>query len=426
MTAPGSGPALRLGQRRSGKVRLAGWTCTTMVFGTVAGPAVGILASTLIERFDLTRADIGRLSALYALVGAAVSPLTGRLADRIGGRRMVVATFLGGAATFALYAGADTYAMLLLAATVSGIPNGTGNQATNRLIATGVPASERGVVTGVKQSGVQLGRFLAGLVLPGAVVAWGLGQTYGAMVILALAGAGATLLVLPNDARESSDASAPRPPNGNNGDRSSPALPSAVWWLTGYAFLMGAAAGATGAFTALFAEQDLGFSRSGAGVLVGLTGAAAVTSRIVLSRLVQGATHYGPPLAWLALGATASVGLTAASTYLGVWALWLATVGVAVTVGSWNSVAMLGAMASVPLSQAGRSSGRVMVGFLGGLGVAPPLFGAAVDRTDSFPRCWSALAGTCALALLAMVAWSRTRPDPTEPAEPPRADVARA
>ncbi|MEZ5235659.1 MAG: hypothetical protein R2749_23620 [Acidimicrobiales bacterium] len=75
------------------------------------------------------------------------------------------------------------------------------------------------------------------------------------------------------------------------------------------------------------------------------------------------------------------------------------------TVGSWNSVAMLGAMASVPLAQAGRSSGRVMVGFLGGLGLAPPLFGAAVDRSGSYPWAWTVLAGLCTIAATAMVAW---------------------
>lgn len=43
----------------------------------------------------------------------------------------------------------------------------------------------------MKQSGVQLGRFLAGLLLPAAVAAWGLARSYHAMGVLALAGGGA-------------------------------------------------------------------------------------------------------------------------------------------------------------------------------------------------------------------------------------------
>lgn len=392
-TVDGTVPAAR----PVGRPLLAGWTCTTMVFGTVAGPAVGILASTLIDRFDLTRADIGRLSALYALVGAAVSPYTGRLADRFGGKRMVIFTFLGGAVTFLLYAVAGSYAMLLVAAAVSGVPNGSGNQATNRLIATRLSVAERGVVTGVKQSGVQLGRFLAGLALPSSVLAWGLEHSYVAMALLAVAGAAATMFLLPADMPSAATRQA-TPTN-------KAPLPAPVLWLTLYALLLGAAAGATGAFTALFGEQELGMTKGQAGFMVGLTGGAAVISRILLSGVAQRARHYGPPLAWIALGACASLAITAMSGALGVWALWLGTVGTAITIGSWNSVAMLAAMASVPLDQAGRSSGRVMVGFLGGLGVAPPLFGAAIDRTENYALCWGLLTLTCVVAGVAMLAW---------------------
>lgn len=456
--------AVAVGERTMGRPLLAGWTCTTMVFGTVAGPAVGILASTLIDRFDLTRADVGRLSALYALVGAAVSPLTGRLADRLGGRHMVVATFLGGAVTFLLYAAASGYALLLVAAAVSGVPNGTGNQATNRLIATRLTATERGVVTGVKQSGVQLGRFLAGLILPSTVVVWGLSRSYLAMAVLAVAGAALSLVLLPHDAPAGraptgaanppgaarlpaapapvaaaptsavtaalapAPAAAPAAPTSAVTAAAAPApaptakadpagaarLPAAVWWLTLYALLLGAAAGATGAFTALFGEQELGMTRAQAGFMVGLTGGAAVIARILLSGVAQRARHYGPPLAWIALGAAASLAVTAAAPRLGVAALWLGTVGTAVTIGSWNSVAMLAAMASVPPSQAGRSSGRVMVGFLSGLGVAPPLFGAAVDRTGSYLLGWGVLLGTCAVAGATMLLWWRRDQRPTE------------
>jgi nitrate/nitrite transporter NarK len=68
---------------------------------------------------------------------------------------------------------------------------------------------------------------------------------------------------------------------------------------------------------------------------------------------------------------------------------------------------MLATMAVVPLHQSGRASGRVMVGFLGGLGLTPPLFGAAVDRVGSYTPCWIALAVVAAVAAAAMVLWSR-------------------
>ncbi|MDH4144972.1 MAG: MFS transporter, partial [Acidimicrobiia bacterium] len=61
-----------------------------MALLTVAGPTVGILASTLLERFDMSRSQIGQLSAGYAVVAAVVSPFTGRLADRVGGRNTML------------------------------------------------------------------------------------------------------------------------------------------------------------------------------------------------------------------------------------------------------------------------------------------------------------------------------------------------
>ena len=396
------------GSRTLTRPLLAGWTCTAMVFGTVAGPAVGILASTLIDRFDLTRSDIGRLSAAYALVGAAVSPLIGRLVDRFGSRRMIAFTFAGGALSFLAYSFANSYAVLLVAAAVSGIPNGSGNPSTNRLIAGLIPPAERGLVTGIKQSGVQLGRFLAGLLLPSMVLAWGLSRSYGVIAVLAAAGAALTFVVLPADHRRG----AARP---GVAAASPTALPIAVWWLAGYAFLLGASAGATSAFTALYAKERVGMTAASAGFMIGVTGGAAALSRILLSRLSQKLAHYGPMLAWIALGSTVSLAVTAMSQHFGGATLWAGTIGVAITVGSWNSVAMLAAMSAVPIEQAGRSSGRVMVGFLGGLGVAPPIFGWAVDRTNSYPLCWGVLTTTSALATLAMVAWwwtdrSRQRP----------------
>ena len=307
-----------------------------MVFGTVAGPAVGILASTLIERFDLTRSDIGRLAAAYALVGAAVSPVIGRLVDRYGGRRMIVFTFAGGALAFLAYALADSYAVLLVAAAVSGVPNGSGNPATNRLIAGLIPPTERGLVTGVKQSGVQLGRFLAGLILPSMVVAWGLSLSYSVIAAVALIGAGLTFVVLPADQPIPRSAAASSAPPA--------ALPVAVWWLAIYAFLLGASAGATGAFTALYAKERLAMTAASAGFMIGITGGAAVIARIVLSRMSQKLAHYGPMLAWIALGSTISLAVTASSQHFGAATLWAGTIGVAITVGSWNSVAMLAAL----------------------------------------------------------------------------------
>jgi predicted MFS family arabinose efflux permease len=368
---------------------------------TVAGPLIGILAATLIADFEITRAEVGRLAAAYALVGAAVSPATGRLTDRIGGRRMLALTCLVSSGAFVVLASARSYWVLLVGAVISGFPNGSGNQATNHLIAAFLPPAERGLVTGVKQSGVQLGRFLGGLLAPTGVLVIGLSATFLVIAIISLVVAGFALAMLPGEPSEPGRA---RGAPGGGGPAEG--LPTAVWWLASYAFLLGAGAGATFAFTALYAVESLGFEETTAGLLVGVTGAMAAVSRIVLSRATQGVAHFGPALGWIALGASASLVLTAAAASLGGWALWAGASLAAVTLGSWNSVAMVATMAAVPPRQSGRASGRVMLGFLGGLGLVPPAFGAAVDRVGSYPACWLALAGVAVLAAVAMWAWA--------------------
>jgi len=392
------------GRRAPGQVLIGATTSVCMTFSTVAGPLLGILASTLIAEFSITRADLGRLAAAYALVGAAFSPVSGRLTDRLGARRMMVLTGVVSALTFVVFASARTYTVLMAAAIVSGIPNGSGNQATNRLIAGNLPPARRGLVTGIKQSGVQAGRFLGGVVMPTSVAAFGLRPSFAAVAALAAVSAVVIGLVLPADGPTTVPATA--------GAAATPGvdapLPAAVWWLAAYALLLGAGAGATFAFTALYAQEEVGLGAAAAGLLVGATGGMAMVARIVLSRLAQRVDHHGPTLAWIAVGATVSLVLTAAAGATGPVVLWLAASLAAVTLGSWNSVAMLATMAVVPLHQSGRASGRVMVGFLGGLGLTPPLFGAAVDRVGSYTPCWIALAGVSAAAAVAMVVWSRS------------------
>jgi predicted MFS family arabinose efflux permease len=371
-------------------------TSLTMAAGTVAGPAIGVLASVLRDEFGITRAEVGRLAGLYAISGALVSPLAGRLADRIGGRPTMVITAAGGAATFVVFALAPSYTWLMVMAVVAGLPNGGSNPGTNRVVAGLVPLTQRGTVTGVKQSGVQLGRFVAGISLPAAVAAFGLRS---ALLLAAVAIAGIAIaipLALPAD---------PRPEPSGSASAGPARMPPAVWWLAAYATLMGAGAGATFAFTALFAEERMGFTNQEAGVLVAVSGLVAVVSRIALAHSAQTSAHFAVPLERIALGAAASLLLMAAAPDLGAWALWLSVAAGAVTLGSWNSVAMLATMASTPTAQAGRAAGWVVGGFLAGLGVAPPLFGAVVDRYDAYEQGWLAVAVTALAAAAATRVW---------------------
>ncbi len=141
-------------------------TAATMTIATFPIIVFSVLAADLIEDLDVTRAQVGLLVTATALVGALVSPYFGRVSDSVGAVRSTRYALLIGAATLGLVAAAPSYWVLIAAALATGIPNGWGNPSTNLLIVDNIPAGSRGVLTGIKQSGVQMGTFLGGLLLP--------------------------------------------------------------------------------------------------------------------------------------------------------------------------------------------------------------------------------------------------------------------
>jgi cyanate permease len=53
----------------------------------------------------------------------------------------------------------------------------------------------------------------------------------------------------------------------------------------------------------------------------------------------------------------------------------------------------------------GRASGMVLLGFLLGLGIGPPLYGATVDATGSYTAMWLLSLLAAGLSLWLVVAW---------------------
>ena len=79
---------------------------------------------------------------------------------------------------------ASGYGTLLVALAVTGLAQALANPATNLLVADRVPGPQRALAIGVKQSGVQLAAFAAGLALPplAAVAGWRAGMAAAAVL----------------------------------------------------------------------------------------------------------------------------------------------------------------------------------------------------------------------------------------------------
>ena len=328
--------------------------------------SLGILATFIIDDLAISRAELGVVLAVVNVAAATLSPVVGRITDRIGGKAAIVVLFGLAGAAFLLLGVAVGYVVLLVAAITGAVSNAFANPATNKLIAEDIPTGERGLITGIKQSGVQGGIFLGGL-----TVAIGWRGAYLIVAALPLVFALLSLWLVPATPASTSPRS----------QRQRSQLPAAIWWLAGYGFLAGFSGSVT-YLVPLFAEETLGLSPIAGGVAMSVIAVVAVAGRIVWSRFAERSTAYRGSLltmAWLSL---LSAALFFASGEIGAWLLWPATVAIALGSSSWNSVGMLAVMVEAGVAATGRASGVVLFGFLTGLGLGPPVFGAIVDGTE--------------------------------------------
>ena len=311
----------------------------------------------------------------------------------------MVATLGIGALTLALFAASPTFLILVGATLLTGVSQGWANPATNKVISRHYPPGGRGVVIGIKQSGVQFGSFLAGLALPAAALALG---WRGALLVastIPLLGTVLAAAFVPADP--------PSPSVPNRGQR--PPLPGEVRFLAVYGFLLGLTVSATIAYTALFAEDVLGLSPATAGVVVALAGLVGVLGRVVWGGVADaaGAPHRHPWAArrrrvqppgcsWSAPppSTPSSYGRQPwppgpVSTRGTPWGCW-----------PWSRWC--------PRRRPGMPQGVVQFGFLMGLALGAPIFGAVVDATGSYLPGWLGVALICLVASLLTV-MRRTR-----------------
>jgi MFS family permease len=349
-----------------------------MGVATFSQGAFGVLASDLIAEFDLDRWQIGILLTANGFTGALLSPLFGRLTDRTGSVKSVIFTLLLAMATMTLIAVAPIYAVLFAAAMLSGLPNGWANPATNALIVDNVVAGARGVITGIKQSGVQMGSFLGGLLLPGIAAAANWRVAFATFLVFPVAGL-VGMWRRPEVVRSHFAGAGPKLP-----------VPTAVRWIAVYGTLIGLGVSATTTFLPLFAEESEGWTTAQAGLLIAGVGLVGVAARITWGSASERWLGHGRTLRLLAFQSATAAGLLAlASADLAPsWILVPAALLLGAGGVAWNAVGMLAVMDYSAPELVGRGTGAVMLGFLTGIGVGPPLMGLSVDRLGEYTPGW--------------------------------------
>lgn len=373
----------------------AGLLFSAMGVGTFIALSLGVLAVVFIDDLGITRAQLGLVFAVNTVGAAVLSPFVGRATDRMGGRSALVVVALAAAVAFLLLGVASSLGMLVAGSMIGAIAQAGSNPATNKLIAEDLPTGSQGIVTGIKQSGVQAFVFLGGLMLPAMALAWGRVSGYLVFSLFALALAVFAIWFLPRSSASVAEFDA------HHRGR----LPSAIWWIAGYGFLLGVSGSATVLY-ALFTTEELGRSIVAGGTVAAVVGLAAMPARILWARHAELHDAYRSSLVVIALLGVAASMLLMAAGHGPWWLVWVAALVTGIGPSSWNSVGMLGLIVFAGPAKAGRASGVVLAGFLVGLGIGPPIFGWIVDTTGSYTSVWIVSMLAALLGLIAMLAWS--------------------
>ncbi len=367
-----------------------------MGVGTFASLSLGIIAVIFIEDLGISRAQLGLAFAVNTVGAAVLSPFVGRLTDRIGGRSSLIVVALASATSFVLLGVASSLLILLVASTIGAVAQSNANPATNKLIAEDLPAGSQGIVTGIKQSGVQAFVFVGGAIVPAMALMWGRWSAYMLFAVFAVGLAAVAWIFLPRSTAN----------DGVVWVRDSSRLPSDIWWITAYGFLLGFGGSVTVLY-ALFTTERLGQSVVVGGAVVAVVGITAMPARIAWAHYAERRHAYRLSLIVIALLAIAgSAALIMSSSSEWWWLVWVAAVLTGIGPSSWNSVGMLGLIVFAGPSAAGRASGVVLFGFLIGLGAGPPLFGWMVDVTGNYTGVWIMSLVAFVAGLVTVLLWS--------------------
>lgn len=384
-TAAASGQAVPRG--------LTALLTTAMAFSMLQLFLIGALGPRLVDGLGVSETLLGLTTTVGFGTAAVLSPAGGRIVDRAGPRRALVALLAVSGVALGLIGAAPGAALLLAAVALGGLPQALANPATNKAILAAVPAPSRGAVTGAKQSGVQLGAFAAGLPLAAAAGLLGWRGAVWMAAVAALAAALWAWRALPAD-----------PPPKRGAAVRTPSPPgSPVPWLAGFSLFLGAGIASVNTYLALFGTQRLGMGPTVAGALVAVLGVAGIAGRLGWSRAAT--PDRAPWFPGLLAGGAVGAAVLLAAAVRAEPLVWAAAVAVGVFAVSGNAVSMVLVMQRSAPGRAGQDSALVAAGFFAGFAVGPPLFGLLAER-GRYGDGWVLVAGEFAVAGAVASLWA--------------------
>ncbi len=358
------------------------------VLGFMNISSFGILAPFIQEDLQLTSVQIGLLISALS-IGASLSQVPSGLMSDFFGVRSVLGL---GVALFgfflALLSLAGSYPVALLILFFYGLANGTLTPATSKSVLDWFPTSGRATAMGLKQTGVNLGGILAGILFPflALYASWRQSLLWVGLTEMAIAG------LIYKLAKES--------------PFKSPTPGSAFPWrkilrfavhrdmliLGGMGFGLMATQFCFSAYLTLFLSRELGYSIRQAGHLFALAYLLGGAGRIfwsLLSDYLLGGRRKGI-LGWITfimLFSSFSLGAISFSPSLAPL-LFPAIVAFGISGLGWNAIYLTILGEAMGKESIGLATGvGYFYGFMGSL-ICPPLFGFLIDRTETFAYAW--------------------------------------
>ena len=387
--------------RRSGGAWSVALCSLALAAGSYATLGLAPLAPLIRADFSLARWQVGAITAIV-FGGAAISSApSGRLTDRLGAPPMLAAAVAAVACGCALAAVASGAPLFLLGVAAVGLAYGLITPPTNVIVRGAPTTRHRSLLMSIKQVGVTIGGFIAGVTMP--TIADHVGWRLALLAPAAACCAVALAAVVSRSTLAQNAGGARRAPAIGAEHGVLPARFSLG--VAGFGFVMGGLQLSFVTYLSLFLKEAHGYRLAAAGISLAVTMAAGTAGRL-LCAVISDRFFADRRAAGLRLNALLSVagmcGLALLPSGVLIWPC-VAVVGFA-NIG-WNGVYMTLVAESAPSGQIGRVSGAALRVVFAGAVVVPPLLGLVADR-GGWRAAWL---GACALAALAAASMTVSR-----------------
>jgi len=365
---------------------------TPPVFAALAAPEIGVSAHA-----------IGVYTSLVYAAACVSSAASGGPLRRHGAIRLSQLCLMLCALGLALAATASL-ALVLGGAVLLGLGYGPVTPASSHLLIRQTPPERRALVFSIKQTGVPVGGALAGILVPGLVVA--LGWKGAALAAAALS---VVVAVAVQPLHRELDSDADPKARGERGVLTAIRLVLAHPTLRRLALASLAFSAMQlcfSAFVVTFLTERVGLTLITAGAVMATAQAAAIGGRIlwgwVADRFVATRQLLG------ALGVVMAASAAALSLVTPAWPL--AAIGaVTATLGAsglgWNGIYLAEVATLAPTGRAGMVTGGALSLTFLGIVIGPALFSAVVGASGSYRLAF--LAAACCAAIAAVAVWRR-------------------